>query len=214
LSVSNFYAQNIEFSWLVGDFAFGYDVINQKGLLDFNFLRFNWFEKETKIGINIALYQFVMGGMFQNSNSKDEKKLEQYNTLFQDSFEFTTLGTSLFPIEIMYAPVNFNDYLYLFFYGRASWEFWQSPSVAFKENPFVSTDNDFYGSIGTRLALFTPPMEKSHYTVTMGVFLEYTTKNEFKFGVYGDIIGGLFAAAQTISDNAQAQYEKEYPYGQ
>jgi hypothetical protein len=114
------------------------------------------------------------------------------------------------PVEIVYTPLNIDDFIYLFFYGRASWQFWQNSYANFAANPFSSSSNGFYGTIGVRVAGFIF-VEKKSYRASMSVFMEYTTKNELRLGMSADIIGSIFGMARAVSDAFGEQYKNDNP---
>jgi hypothetical protein len=103
----------------------------------------------------------------------------------------------MIPVEFSYNPWNYDNFLYLSFYGRLGWQFIQSRNI-FQENMFTdffSGRNDIYGTIGTRLLFF--PSFGFYYSPRVAVLFEYNTSNELKLGFSLDlsaIIGGILLA--------------------
>jgi hypothetical protein len=213
------YALNVEFSWSAGDFIFGGDVIKKNMQIEFNVLKFNWFDTKTGIGINTMPYQFVFGVTSKNNTQKpknfvqeDEIENEKYNaTSWGSGANFSFHGFSFFPVEIVYSPFNIMEVGYLFFYGRMAWRFWQDSYEEFVTHPFSFSNNGFYGAAGIRIAGVFPVSEKTPYAVTIGAFMEYTTKNELKIGITADLIGSIFGMAHALSSDYQKQHEKDNP---
>jgi hypothetical protein len=159
------------FGWSIGDWGISYDFINKKQIQQFDVLRFNWLI-ENKFGFGFTLFEI------QNSDED-------------------IVSYSMIPIEFSYNPWNYDNFLYLSFYGCLGWQFIQNRST-FQENMFAdffSERNDIYGTIGARLLFF--PSFGFNYSPRAAVFFEYNTSNELKLGFsldLGAIIGGILLA--------------------
>jgi hypothetical protein len=134
-------------------------------------IRFNWLI-ENKFGLGFTLFEI------QNSDEN-------------------IVSYSMIPIEFSYSPWNYDNFLYLSFYGHLGWQFIQNRNI-FHENMFAdffSGRNGIYGAIGTRLLFF--PSFDYYYSPCVAVFFEYSTSNELKLGFsldLGAVIGGILLA--------------------
>jgi hypothetical protein len=160
-----------KFGWSIGDWGIAYDFINKEAVQQFDILRFNWLI-ENKFGLGFTLFEI----------------LSSYEEI---------INYSVIPVEISYNPWNYNNFLYLSFYGRLGWRFIQNRNT-FQENmfdDFLSAKNSIYGTIGARLFLF--PSFKLYYSSYMAVFFEYSTPFKLKLGFsldLGAIIIGILSA--------------------
>jgi hypothetical protein len=202
-------ALNIEFTWSAGDFIFCGDVINKNMQIESNVLKFNWFDTTTRLGISIIPYQFVFS--FTSKGISDANKLvpveEKYDTSsWGRDFNFSFHNFSFLPVEIAYSPFRIMDIVHLSFYGQMSWRLWQGSYKEFVSNPFSSSGNGFYSAAGMRIAgIF---LVGKSYAASIGFFMEYTTKNEFRIGINADLLGSIFAIAHGLSGDFQGRYAK------
>jgi hypothetical protein len=177
-------AIDVKFGWSIGDIGMYYNVIGNSFNAHIELLRFNWILEN---GIGIGFTSLEM----QNVN---DYQISKY---------------SLMPIEISYSPINYDNLLYLSIYGRIGWQFRQDAASNNRFN-FFSSENSFYGAIGTKLFMF--PAFKLHYSGYMALFIEYNTFNELKVGFSLDIlaliIGGLTGWREGIEKDRVNEWEK------
>jgi hypothetical protein len=174
LIVSKLDAQEVKFSWSLGDFGWSYNFLNRYDIVDFNILRFNVsFEQ-----INVMISTSIFSGT--NENNRDG------NEPFYNSF---------LPLEIVYTPFKWK-YANISLYGRGSWETGYTGNV---NNPSKVSDG-FYGSVGFKVGLIPiQPNIFKYSSNVVNIFSEYTTHNEYKLGVSIDFLDIVILALKIWS---------------
>jgi len=184
VTVSKLGAQDVKFSWSLGDIGWSYNFINKYDIADSNILKFNiLFDK-----INVMISTSILSGT--NKNNREE------NEPFYNSF---------LPLEITYTPFQWK-YANISLYGRGSWENGYTGSVS---NPNKVSDG-FFGSAGLKVGLFPIKFNILKYSSNaINIFSEYTTHNEYKWGVNIDFSTILFIILIIWSDEFKIEIENE-----
>jgi hypothetical protein len=163
LTVSKVDAQEVRFSWSLGDFGWSYDFLNKYDIVDMNILKFNVSFDQINVTISTS---FLFG---TNKNNHEE------NEPFYNSF---------LPVEIVYTPFKWK-YANISLYGRGSWEIGYTGGV----NDPNKVSDGFYGSTGFKVGLIPIPSNIFKYSSNViNIFSEFTTHNEYKLGASIDLL--------------------------
>ena len=92
-------AQDLRFSWNIGNANMYYDILNNNANGGFEILHFNWMYNNYSIGLNILDIYYT-----DNSNFDE---ISQYLIL---------------PIKLSFVPLNFNDWLFFSVYSKGAWK--------------------------------------------------------------------------------------------
>jgi hypothetical protein len=161
VSVYNINAIDKKFGWTIGNAGLYYNANNNEQMINIDLLRTDLIlNKRIDLSISMFTVQF-----------------QPYKTNIEYSF---------LPIEIGFIPLS-DKYLNISLYGRGEWRFVQTKNL-FWEKPFTPKDNRLFGAVGIRLFVFNSYGDLFHYSCYSSIFLEYTTKNEFKIGITLDPI--------------------------
>ncbi|MHC6201994.1 hypothetical protein ACYULU_02220 [Breznakiellaceae bacterium SP9] len=183
LIVAKLDAQEVKFSWSLGDFGWSYNFLNRRDIVDANILRFNVsFEQ-----INVTISTFILSGTNENNREEGE--------VFYNSF---------LPLEIVYTPFKWK-YANISLYGRGSWETGYTGNV---NNPNKVSDG-FYGSVGFKVGLIPiRPNIFKYSSNVVNIFSEYTTHNEYKLGVSIDFLDIVILALKIWSIENKNEYNE------
>jgi len=178
-------AQDVKFSWSLGDIGWSYDFINKNDIADLNILKFNILFDNINVMISTS---FLFG---TNKNNREE------NEPFYNSF---------LPLEIIYSPFQWK-YANISLYGRGSWENGYTGNVS---SPNKVLDG-FFGSAGFKIG-FLPvkPNIFKYSSNAINIFSEYTTHNEYKCGINIDFLTILFIILIISSDEIKIEKENKY----
>jgi hypothetical protein len=162
-------AQNLKFGWNIGNFYMGYDFLNDKGddydsIIGMEILQFNWIINKFSIGFNLLDSHYVT---------------------------YESNHYSILPVKIAFVPLNFNDFLFLSVYGKASWDL-------IKNDDYMSSG--FYGSFGIQISIF--PLHNIfglYYTPYFSIFSEYDSHKRYKIGFSLDISAIILFALYGVS---------------
>jgi hypothetical protein len=172
LIVSKVDAQEVRFSWSLGDFGWSYDFLNKYDIADMNILKFNVLFDQ----INVTISTSILFGTNKNNHKENEP--------FYNSF---------LPLEIAYTPFKWK-YANISVYGRCSWE---NGYIGNVDNPNKISDG-FYGCAGLKVGLIPIPSNIFKYSSNvLNIFSEYTTHNEYKLGASIDLLDIVVLALNT-----------------
>jgi hypothetical protein len=162
-------SQEVNFGWSLGDFCWAYNFSEGYHVFDINFLRFNVSLEKINLTISPSVFMATI-----NTGRKNTE----------------TLYFSFLPLEIVYDPFKW-EYAHVSLYGRGAWEFEYVRGIG---NP-VKMPGAFGGALGLRLGIIPIQSDPIKYTShVLTIFSEYTTRNEFKWGIRLDLLEVLFLA--------------------
>jgi hypothetical protein len=154
-STRNIYA-DINFEWELGEIGFDYTNANNQIYAGFNFLRFNWIESNTGIGINFSVFD-----SFREENDY-----------------FITLS----PVEIMFTPISFHSIMGVFVnwtvYDRFGYGgYWITEGRKLNNIVGIRVSSTSL-PIGRNIR-----KDNKHFITFSSLFFEYnTTENSFRMG--------------------------------
>jgi hypothetical protein len=159
-------AQGLKFGWNIGNFNIGYDILNKEFDPSLEIFQFTWVKNKFSIGFNI----------------------------FDIHWAYEISHCSILPVTLAYVPLNYEDFLFFFFFSKAGWE------QVFIDNHI---NNGFYGSVGIKFFIF-PDIDFLHYSPYFSIFTEYDNHKKLKIGLSIDIsaiiLFLLHAKAESLSE--------------
>jgi hypothetical protein len=179
---------NITWGWSPFDIGISFDALSHNTFVDYRVLTTNII-----FGKNIMLNSCIMS-------------LHQIKDNSFTKYSYLPLEFGFIPLIKYYDPFSIGVYIY----GRSEWMFSQTTHPVLC-GQFISQNNEFYGTVGTRL-FFLATEKNGMPSFFSSVFIEYTTANELKIGISLDggisVIAGL-AVLAGLGKSKQHKLEKE-----
>ena len=147
----------IRFFWSIGDIGIGWDTMANKPDPIF-FLNVGNFNWVTPFGLGWGFH------------------------LFDATATYDYQQTIILPVEVNFSPFGDRDsFLFFTLYGRGG----LLPGFDYGEGESFFSKSSFWGAAGLRAAWF--PTIGNSWSIYLGGFVEYTTRNELRVGLSVDL---------------------------